>query len=165
MTICHQQRDPYLYISAILALMAIFTTALSVARSSDEQTRKFRFELRLASMEKIEGWESIPGPEPANIIIWISPEATLTNADVAQAWLDHAGDGKTRVGILLTEDGALKLARLTKSHVGENVAVMLDHRVSSIPKIMAEITGGRIVIEGNLTEEEARSLAAGITVR
>ena len=42
---------------------------------------------------------------------------------------------------------------------------MLNGRVASIPKIMAEITGGRILIEGNLTEEEAGSIAEGIMVK
>ena len=164
MTIHHQQRHRYLYIGAVLALIAFFTTALSVARSSDEQTGKFRFELRLASLEKVDGWESVPGPEPAKTIIWISPKAALTNVDVAKAWPQPNNDG-FRVGIQLTEEGALKLARLTKLHTGEFVAVMLDGRVYSIPKIIGEITGGRAVIEGKFTEEEARAFAAGITVR
>ena len=69
------------------------------------------------------------------------------------------------VGILLTEDGALKLARLTKSHIGEYVAVILDGRVDSVPKIMDEITGGRAIIDGNFTEEEAGSIAKGIMMK
>jgi preprotein translocase subunit SecD len=148
MTICHQQRNRFLYSSAVLALMAIFTTALSDARLSEEQARKFRFELRLASHEKVKGWESVPGPEPAKTIIWISPEAALTNVDVAKAWPQPNDDG-FRVGVQLTEEGALKLARLTKLHIGEFVAVMLDGRVCSAPKIIGEITGGRAVIEAN----------------
>jgi preprotein translocase subunit SecD len=162
MTICRQQR--YRYIRAALIVTALLAAAFSAAGLSQDRPLSVRFELRLASMEKVEGRESIPSPDPARAMIWISPEAALTSADVAKAWPQSDADG-FRVGILLTEDGALKLARLTKSHVGENVAVMLNGRVASIPKIMAEITGGRFVIEGNLTEEEARSLAAGIIVR
>ena len=163
MTICRQQR--YRYIRAVLILMALLAAALSALGLSQDLPRSVRFELRLASMEKVEGWERVPGPEWAGTIIWISPEAIVTNADVARAWLDHGGDGKPCVGILLTEDGALKLARFTKTHVGENVAVMLNGRVTSIPKIMAEITGGRFIIAGNLTEEEAGAIAEGIMVK
>jgi preprotein translocase subunit SecD len=59
----------------------------------------------------------------------------------------------------------MKLAHLTKSHVGESVAIMLDGRATAIPKIMAEIAGGRALVQGNFTEEEARSIAQGITAR
>jgi len=163
MTICRQQR--YRYTRAALILIAFFAAVLSAAGLSQDRSPSVRFELRLASMEKVEGWESAPGPVPSKTIIWISPEAALTNADVARAWPDHSGDGKPCVGILFTEDGALKLARLTKSHVSENVAVMLNGRVVSIPKIIGEISGGRILIEGNLTEEEAGSIAEGIMVK
>ena len=69
------------------------------------------------------------------------------------------------VGFMLTEEGSLKLARLTKSHIGENVAIMLDGRVMSAPKIMAEITGGRAIINGNFTEAEAGALAKGIMMK
>ena len=37
------------------------------------------------------------------------------------------------MGIMLTEDGALKLARLTKSHIGELLAIIVDGRVTVGP--------------------------------
>ena len=115
-------------------------------------------------MEKVEGWKSIPVRALAKTTVWVSPHVTLTNADVAQASPQPTGDG-FNVGILLTEKGALKLARLTKAHVGEFVAIMLGGQVTAIPKIMGEITGGRAIVHGNFTEEEARSIAQGITAR
>jgi preprotein translocase subunit SecD len=148
-----------------MVFAVLFIIALTAAELSDDQTKRFSFELRLASLEKVEGWERVLGPEPWKAPVWISPETTLTNGDVARAWLDQTGDGKPCVGILLTEGGALKLARLTKSHVGENVAVMLNGRAIMVPKIMAEINSGRVVLTGSLTEEEAGSIAEGIMVK
>jgi preprotein translocase subunit SecD len=164
MTIHQKNKKQYLIICAFSVLAALFTTALSAAGLSGDQPRKIKFELRLASYEKVDGWKSVPGPYPAKTDIWISPEAALTNADLARAWPQPDGDAFS-VGFLLTEEGALKLARLTKSHVGEFVAVMLDGRVVSAPKIMAEITGGRAFIQGKLNGEEARSIAEGIMVK
>lgn len=152
------------YFTAAIEREEPVTTDSSSVGLSEGKPRTFEFELRLASMEEVEGWERIAGPAPEKIPIWISPEATLTNADAAQASPQPTGD-RYDVGIILTEEGALKLARLTKSHVGELVAVMLDGRVTSLPKIMAEITGGRAMLSGNFTEEEARSIAQGITAR
>ncbi len=140
------------------------TADFSSAGLSGDEAQTFEFELRLASMEEVEGWESVPGPAPMKPTIWISPQAILTNADVAQASPQLTGEG-FNVGILLTEEGALKLARLTKSQIGEFVAIMLDGRVTAVPKIMAEITGGRALVHGNFTEDEARLIAQGITAR
>jgi preprotein translocase subunit SecD len=150
---------------AFAVLVAIFTTALRAAELSSDQPRKLNLELRLASHEKVEGWEKVPGPGPQNIPLWISPEVALSNRDIARAYVDRTPEGKPGVGILLTEEGALKLARLTKSHIGENVAIILDGRVMSVPKIMAEITEGRAIIHGEFTEEAAGSLAKGIMMK
>jgi len=122
-----------------------------------------KFELRLASLKKVKGWESIP--DDIQGTIWIAPEATLTNADVAQAQPGRTNNDKVCVNLLLTEDGALKLARLTKSHIGGFVALMIDGRVMSVHQIMAEITGGRARLDGKFTEEEAKAIAEGIIVR
>jgi preprotein translocase subunit SecD len=112
----------------------------------------------------VKGWELVLAYGPPKIPVWISPEAALTNVDIARAWPQPDADGFT-VGFMLTEEGSLKLARLTKSHIGENVAVMIDGRVMSAPKITAEITGGRAVINGTFTEEEAGSFAKGIMMK
>jgi preprotein translocase subunit SecD len=145
--------------SIALALSGLQTEKLTI------EPRKINFELRLASYQKVEGWERVPGPEPQNIPLWISPEVALSNRDITRAYADRSSEGKPCVGIILTEDGGLKLARLTKSHIGESVAIILDGRVSSIPKIMGEITGGRAQIHGIFTEEEAGLLAKGIMMK
>ena len=127
-------------------------------------TGKIKFELRLASYQKVEGWEIGFVPGPPKTPVWISPEVALANSDIARAWPQPDTDGFV-VGFMLTEEGSLKLARLTKSHIGENVAIMLDGQVRSVPKIMAEITGGRAVINGKFTEAEAGALAKGIMMK
>jgi preprotein translocase subunit SecD len=166
MTIQGQHGKRHLCLHTVLVFMVlavIFTTALTAAGLSGDQTEKHTFEVRLASHEKVEGWERVPGPEPGKTPIWISPEVALTNGDVARAYSDRTPDDKPCVGILFTKDGALKQARLTRSHVGELVAIMIDGRVMAAPKIMAEITGEQARIEGNFTEEEAESIAKGLT--
>jgi preprotein translocase subunit SecD len=157
----------HLYFHPVLVfaiVAAIFITSLTAAGLSGDQTGKIKFELRLASYEKVEGWKIDVVPGPPKIPVWISPEAALTNADIARAWPQPDADGFS-VGFMLTEEGSLKLARLTKSHIGENVAIMVDGRVMSAPKIMAEITGGRAVISGKFTEESAGSIAEGIMMK
>jgi preprotein translocase subunit SecD len=153
---------------AVFAVLAvIFTTALTAIGLSADQTVKHTFEVRLASHEKVEGWERVPGPGLEKAFVWISPEVALTNSDVARAYLepDRTDQSKLGVGILLTEEGALKMARLTKSHIGKNLAVILDGRAASVFPIEKENTSGRALISGNFTEEEARSIAKGIMMK
>ena len=165
MTIHRKNKKQYLIICALLALTAFFTAALSTAGLSGDPPRRIKFEIRLASYEKVDGWKSVAGPGPVKADIWISPQAALTNDDLARAWPQSDADGFS-VGFLLTEEGSLKLACLTKSHVGEYIAVMMDGSVLSTPKIMAEITGGRAFIQGKINkEEEARSIAEGIMMK
>ena len=159
----HGKRHPYFH--TVLVFAVIFTTALTAAALSGDRIEKHKFEVRLASHEKVEGWEQVPSPGPGKTPVWISPEVALSHADIAQAYPDLAPDGKPCVGVLLTEDGALKFARLTKSHVGEFLAVILDGRVDSVPKIIDEITGGQAMIHGNFTEEETGSIAKGIMMK
>ena len=166
MTIRGQHGKHHLYFHTVLVftvLAVIFTTALTAAGLSGDQTGKHKFELRLASHEKVEGWERVPGPGPENAPIWISPEVGLTNGDVALAYPTRTRENKPCVGVVFTEEGSLKMARLTKSHVGEFLAVMIDGRVTRAPKIRAGITGGQAIIEGNFTEEEVESIAKGLS--
>ena len=63
MTIRGQHGKRHLYFHTVLVftvLAVIFTTALTAAGLSGDQTGKHTFELRLASHEKVEGWETCP---------------------------------------------------------------------------------------------------------
>jgi preprotein translocase subunit SecD len=157
----HGKHHLYFHPVAVFAVLAvIFTTALSGL--SADQTVKHTFEVRLASHEKVEGWESVPGPGPEKTTVWISPEVALTNGDVEIARPGRTPAGKPCVLVFFTEDGALKQARLTKSHVGEFLAIILDGRVAKVPRINAEVTGREAMLEGN-TEEEVVSIAVGLS--
>jgi preprotein translocase subunit SecD len=159
MTILGQHRKRHLYFHEVLIFAVIFTTALTAGGLSGDQIGKHTFEVRLASHEKVEGWERVPGPGPERTPVWISPEVALTNLDIALAYPDRTLEDEPCVGVLFTEEGAMKMARLTKSHVGGFLAVILDGRVTWVPKIAAEITGERAMWTGNFTEEEAESIA------
>lgn len=166
----HGKRQLCFHAVLVFALLAvIFTTAHTAAGISGDQTGKFKVEFRLASNQKVEGWERVAGPGPAHAPVWISPEAALSNRDVARAFPDRTADGKPCIGVWLTEDGALKVARLTRSHIGEVLAIMLDGRITAAPVIREVITGGRAQIHGDFTEETvslwAKRLSSGKSVK
>jgi preprotein translocase subunit SecD len=165
MNICGQHGKHHRYFHTILGfavLAVIFTTALTAIGLSADQTGKHTFEVRLASHEKVEGWDMVPGPGPEKTNVWISPEVALTNSDVEIARPSRTAGVKLCVAIFFTEAGALKIARLTKSHIGGFLAVILDGRVIMVPRINTEISK-EALIEGNFTEEEVGSIALGLS--
>ena len=62
------------------------------------------------------------------------------------------------IGLTFNSEGSKLFADITKAHVGERVAIFLDGAPISSPVVNEEITGGRAVISGNFTIEEARTL-------
>ena len=55
--------------------------------------------------------------------------------------------------------GSRKFGELTTNHVGELLAILLDGKVQSAPRINEPILGGNAQISGDFTFEEAQYLA------
>jgi preprotein translocase subunit SecD len=63
------------------------------------------------------------------------------------------------VELTLNSRGAKIFERITAENVGRRLAIVLDGRVQSAPRINERIGGGRAVITGNFSLDEARDLA------
>jgi preprotein translocase subunit SecD len=67
--------------------------------------------------------------------------------------------GEPEVSITFDGRGARQFERVTGEYVQRNMAIVLDGTVHSAPVIRSKISGGRAVISGSFTMEEARDLA------
>ena len=83
----------------------------------------------------------------------------MTGADLDTALASRDPAGQYVVQFTLTETGAAIFSDFTSSHIGEPLAIVLDHIVLSAPTIQDAITTGSGVISGNFTPEEANGLA------
>lgn len=63
------------------------------------------------------------------------------------------------IALTFTPQGATEFERITAENVGRRLAIILDGTVYSAPVIKERISGGRAVIEGDFTLEEAKDLA------
>ena len=63
------------------------------------------------------------------------------------------------ISLTFTSRGAREFERVTGENVGKRLAIILDGNVYSAPVIKERISGGRAVIEGDFTLEEAHDLA------
>lgn len=82
----------------------------------------------------------------------------VTNA-VADFSQQQIGRAENQVSMTMNAEGGKAWARLTKDNIGNSVAIVLDGLVYSAPRVNDEITGGRSVISGHFTTEEAKDLA------
>src|SRR3989449_595984 len=80
----------------------------------------------------------------------------LTDASV-QA--DPNSPGNWQVAITFSASGAQRFGEITEQSVGRHLAIILDGTVYSAPRINERIPGGRAVITGQFTVDQARDLA------
>jgi preprotein translocase subunit SecD len=80
----------------------------------------------------------------------------LTDASV-QA--DPNSPGNWQVSITFSPTGAQRFGDITEQNVGRHLAIILDGSVYSAPRINERIPGGRAVITGQFTVDQARDLA------
>ena len=60
--------------------------------------------------------------------------------------------------ITFTESAAGKWAAMTKKNIGKDIAILYKNRVLSAPRVTEEIRGGKCMISGSFTENEAQKL-------
>jgi preprotein translocase subunit SecD len=65
---------------------------------------------------------------------------------------------RPQVELLFDETGSELFAKITKANVGKPVGIFLDGQPISMPTVNEEITGGKALISGNFTVEEAKIL-------
>jgi preprotein translocase subunit SecD len=77
----------------------------------------------------------------------------------AEVQADPNSPGNWQVSIEFNAVGARIFGEVTEQNVGKHLAIILDGTVYSAPRINERIPGGRAVITGQFTIEDARDLA------
>jgi len=112
------------------------------------------------------GSEVVPGvaerltpgesPSPTFWLVQHAPVITGRDLRTAKPTLDEYN--KPAVSFSLKSDGAVKFGNATGANVGKQLAIILDNRVQSAPRIDSRITDeGRIA--GSFTQQEAADLS------
>lgn len=84
-----------------------------------------------------------------------SADATIYNSGTRNEYL---------VELILTPAGSEKFAKVTKANIGKIISIYYDNVEVSSPRVNSEITGGKAVIEGQASFEEAKELASVIRI-
>ncbi|CFX94470.1 Protein translocase subunit SecD [Syntrophomonas zehnderi OL-4] len=80
------------------------------------------------------------------------------NLKDAQAQVSPGGEGAV-VSLEFDKEGAKLFAAATSANVGKPIAIVLDGKIISAPKVDGPIPNGQAQIEGNFTAKEAQDLA------
>src|SRR5262249_34319481 len=91
----------------------------------------------------------------------VKKRALLTGSELTRAEVvaDPNSTGSWQVAIEFNPTGTRIFGEITEKNVGKQLAIVLDGVVKSAPRINERIPGGRAVITGQFTVEEARDLA------
>ena len=89
----------------------------------------------------------------------IKKEAALIGDLLQDARVSMGDFGEPAVGVTFDSKGAREFDLVTAANVGKRMAIVLDGKVYSAPNINERISGGRAVISGLFTTEEANDLA------
>jgi len=83
----------------------------------------------------------------------------ISGTDLKRALVQFDPNSKgPEISLEFTAGGAKKFEEVTKNNVGKPLAIFLDESVLSSPRVNEAISGGKAVISGDFTLDEANSL-------
>lgn len=83
----------------------------------------------------------------------------MTGARLRDAQVTTTQAGQFQIAFELDEEGAQIFKDFTGQHIGDVLAIVLDKKIISAPRIDGQIPDGQGVITGNFTYEDANTLA------
>lgn len=140
------------------------------ARHSDASTNKSVFQLRLvrenpsADTERMTNeWESTSATGkrmamPLNVEKQILLDQHAVKSAIAKKGLL----GNWEIEITFAREAREKFAEITRDHVRQRLAIIIDGKLMEAPVIQSEIPGGTCQIVGDFSEDQAKNLAAKI---
>lgn len=88
----------------------------------------------------------------------------ISNKDIASASSSlNQQSGQIAVSIAMTEDGAYEWEAMTRDNIDRYIAMVVEDKVLSCPRVVSVISAGMTEVSGNFTVEEAEELAAMIS--
>ena len=89
-------------------------------------------------------------------------EILLTASNIRDVYPARDNNGMPAVGITLDRPGNQIFSRVTGENVGNHLAVILDGKVISAPRIQVHLTDPRFIITGQFTDQEVGDMVVKI---
>jgi len=142
----------------VMALVVV--VALTGCATMPRQKAAVSVEFRTASQSPAPGLTEMmaAGSEQP---VYVSGNVLLSNDSVKSARMVPSPYGP-QIEIVFTKAGTEIFARATEQHLMKPIAILVDGKLISAPIVRDRISGGRAVISGKFTEQEAKRIADGI---
>lgn len=140
-------------------LLSMRVNALGVSETSvtTEGTKRIRVDIP----GKFDSASIIDSLKRTGELKFVGPDnvTILTGKDVkkATAYIDQ--DGKPTIGLEMNDEGTRKFADATQKFLNQNIAIYMDQDQLTNPVVQSVITGGKAVITGNRSLDEAKKIA------
>ncbi|MBP7738978.1 MAG: protein translocase subunit SecD [Spirochaetes bacterium] len=112
-------------------------------------------------LEVLYNWERVKDSKkiiPQYPVV-LKKEVAIAGTDINKAWIGNDEYGGLAVHFTTTAEGATKFADVTsKKNWGKKLAIVIDDKVRSAPRLNVQITSGSAMINGNFTYEEVNTL-------
>jgi preprotein translocase subunit SecD len=108
--------------------------------------------------EIVEGNSTDQDPTSPKVYYLLQKVAAVTGRDIKNARPSQDQTNRPAVSFSLKAEGATKFDKVTGSNIGKQLAIVLDNRVQSAPRIDGRISDSGI-ITGSFTPERANDLA------
>lgn len=122
-------------------------------------------EIHAAASTAVTGWKQMSAP--SGDALWVAPEVRLTSADIARAEAYTDPDAGPSVSIMLTDEGAKKMADLAATQTNKPIAMLLDGHVIWAPIVRGSI-GKEVRLtgrDGGLTQQQIDRLLASFKTK
>lgn len=94
--------------------------------------------------------------EYENSYILLENNPALSGFDLSESFMGFDSYGSAEVNMRFTSGGTKKFAEVTQKNVGKLLAIVLDDKVMSAPRIREPILTGQAQITGDFTLDQAR---------
>ncbi len=93
-------------------------------------------------------------------IMALQKAVAIAGSDISKAWIGHDEYGALIVQFRTTPEGAAKFSKVTaEANRGKKLAIIIDNKIRSAPRINDQITTGDAQITGDFTTDEVTALA------
>ncbi|OIO15703.1 protein translocase subunit SecD [Candidatus Gottesmanbacteria bacterium CG11_big_fil_rev_8_21_14_0_20_37_11] len=100
---------------------------------------------------------------PSSVLELWSKKTDLTGSNLKRAEVTFdSKTGKPEVALEFDKVGAKLFEDITTQNVGKTVAIFLDDQLLSAPRVNEPIVGGKAVIQGNFSMDEAKRLSVSL---
>ena len=95
----------------------------------------------------------------------LAPKVAVSKSEILE--VKHLIDelGRNVIDIKLTKEGGNKFKILTENNIGKPIAIVLNKKLISAPRILDVISEGRIQISGNISHEEAEEIVNAVKIK